>query len=293
MNFSSCLQFECQFTYNHTTFHTIVTQVCCHQYLFQDGVFKLNDFNYAKPIYKDTNNEQCTRSSSSFHMKIYKIRSFEELTGTISDKEIQVKPDKIDVWMMGNVIYLILTDLYVFEKPKFLGWEESAEELLAGRRSQIPEHIAKSKDPAHEAVKTALEMCWTQDWKKRPSARSISDYLMNQLRNITGEENPDVRVNLPERDPKQRSTESDYEKNNDWGTKKKKKISNWVSFYFCRAFKSLYLQQALIAWEDPTYLKIYTIHTYRSFSNFSVVWSLSFLSTMHTYPKLREPRKVQ
>lgn len=58
-------------------------------------------------------------------------------------------------------------------------------------------------------------MCWTQDWRERPSARSISDYLIGQLREVTGEEKPDFRVVLPERDPKQRSTESDYDKYND------------------------------------------------------------------------------
>lgn len=58
-------------------------------------------------------------------------------------------------------------------------------------------------------------MCWTQDWKKRPTARAISDYLLGQLREITGEDDPDLRIVLPERDPRQTHTESDYEKYND------------------------------------------------------------------------------
>ena len=58
-------------------------------------------------------------------------------------------------------------------------------------------------------------MTWTQDWKKRPTARSVSDFLLAQLKDITGEENPDLRVVLPERDPNQRSTESDYDEHND------------------------------------------------------------------------------
>ena len=192
---------------------TAKNEVCCHQYLFQNGVFKLNDFNYARPIYiNKKTNEQCTRSS--FGMAMWKARSLEEMSGKLARK-IDVKPDKIDVWMMGNLIYYMLTDLYTFEKPKNLSWQDSGKELLAGRRSQLPEHIAKSKDPAHVAVKNALDMCWTQDWKERPSARSISDYLVDQLREITGEDDPDVRVTLPERDPKQKSTESDYDKYND------------------------------------------------------------------------------
>ena len=58
-------------------------------------------------------------------------------------------------------------------------------------------------------------MCWVQDWEERPSARSVSDYLIGQLKKITGEENPDFRVTLPERDPNQGSSESDYNENND------------------------------------------------------------------------------
>lgn len=189
--------------------------LCCHQYLFQNGVFKLNDFNYAKPIYinKETN-EQCTRTT--FGMAMWKARSLEEHQRTLKHPDFgPVKPDNIDVWMMGNLIYYMLTDLYTFEKPQNLSFKQSGRELVAGRRSQYPENIEKSTDPSHLAVKKSLDMCWTQNWRERPSARSISDYLITQLKEITGEDNPDFRVVLPQRDPNQRHTESDYDKYND------------------------------------------------------------------------------
>ncbi len=126
-----------------------------------------------------------------------------------------VKPDKIDVWMMGNVIYYILTDLYTFEKPKNLNAEQSGRELIAGRRSPYPKRIEESDDLSHVAIKKALDMCWTQDWTKRPSARKISDYLIRRLRAITGEADPDLRVVLPKRSPDQKGTDSDYQVNND------------------------------------------------------------------------------
>ena len=151
-------------------------------------------------------------------MAMWKARSFEEhqTHATPRDPNFKpVKPDKIDVWMMGNLIYYMLTDLYTFEKPKNLSWKDSGKELLAGRRSPYPKHIKESKDPSHVAMKKALDMCWVQDWEERPSARSVSDYLIGQLKKITGEENPDFRVTLPERDPNQRSTESDYDEHND------------------------------------------------------------------------------
>lgn len=126
-----------------------------------------------------------------------------------------VKPDKIDVWMMGNVIYYILTDLYTFEKPKNLSCDDSGSLLIAGKRSLYPKRIEQSDDLSHVAIKQALDMCWTQDWTKRPSARKISDYLIGRLRAITGEADPDLRVVLPKRSPDQKGTDSDYKANND------------------------------------------------------------------------------
>ncbi|KAL9181740.1 hypothetical protein ACHAXT_012083 [Thalassiosira profunda] len=189
--------------------------ICCHQYLFHNGVFKLNDFNYARPIYiNKKTNEQCTRRS--FGMAMWKARSLEEHMTHYGDKRafVPVKPDKIDVWMMGNLIFYMTTDQYTFEKPNLTS-KQAGRELLAGRRSPLPEHVAKSNDPSYVALRKALDMCWVQDHRKRPTARSISDYLIGVLKEITGEENPDVTVTLPKRDPKQRNTDSDYEKYND------------------------------------------------------------------------------
>ena len=87
---------------------------------------------------------------------------------------------------------------------------------MAGRRSPYPEHIEKSNDRSHVAMKMALDMTWTQNQNERPSARSISDYLIGRLKEITGDDNPDLKVVLPERDPHQRPTDSDYQIQNDF-----------------------------------------------------------------------------
>lgn len=72
---------------------------------FHDSVFKLNDFNYARAIYiNKKTNEQCTRTS--FGMAMWKARSLEEHQLHLKRSEyIPAKPDKIDVWMMGDLIY--------------------------------------------------------------------------------------------------------------------------------------------------------------------------------------------
>ena len=147
---------------------------------------------------------------------MWKGRSLEEHLKYFSHPtSAPVKPDVVDVWMMGNVIYYILTDLYTFEKPKNLSAIQSGRELIAGRRSPYPKRIAESDNLSHVAMKKALDMCWTQDWTKRPSARKISDYLIGRLRAITGEADPDLRVVLPKRDPDQKGTDNDYKVHND------------------------------------------------------------------------------
>eukprot|EP00985_Skeletonema_marinoi_P035347 scaffold46334_cov212-Skeletonema_marinoi.AAC.1 len=108
---------------------------------------------------------------------------------------------------MGNLIYTVMTDLYPFEKPFNLNRTETGKKLINGERSEIPEHIWNSHDPSYRAMMEALDMCWTYRWDKRPSARYVTDYLFGELQKITGEENPDVRVTLPERDPDQKNTE--------------------------------------------------------------------------------------
>lgn len=183
-----------------------------HQYLYIDGIFKLNDFNYAKPIYvqKNNTNERCKVTQG--HMGICKLRSLEEFQAKANYANFTpFRPDTMDVWMMGNLIYTVMTDLYPFEKPQNLNRIETLNRVVNGERTEIPEHIRESDDPSYKAMIKALDMCWKYSWEKRPSAKFITDYLVGELRNITGHDNPDLRVTLPDRDPNQNNAESDKE----------------------------------------------------------------------------------
>ncbi len=183
-----------------------------HQYLYIDGIFKLNDFNYAKPFYvqKNNTNERCKVTKG--HMGMCKLRALEEFQARANYANFTpFRPDTMDVWMMGNLIYTVMTDLYPFEKPRNLNRIETWTRVVDGERTEIPAHIRHSHDPSYKAMINALDMCWTYSWDKRPSARYITEYLLGELRNITGEGNPDLRVVLPERNPNQNNTESDDE----------------------------------------------------------------------------------
>lgn len=183
------------------------------QYLFHDGIFKLNDFNHARPIYVRTNSNatnidannsgegrrSCT--TSKFSMGVYG-RSLEEMQKKVGYEGFTpVTPTSVDVWMMGYLLYSILTNLTVWDDSK--RHSESYKMKMAKRivakkegltEQLIPQHILNSTDPSYRAMKKGLEMSWTYNWKDRPSAQMIADYLMDELRRITGDDNPDLRV---------------------------------------------------------------------------------------------------
>jgi hypothetical protein len=100
-----------------------------------------------------------------------------------SQEEQMLDQDKVDVWMMGNVLYYILTKKWIMEgRAK----KEAVKLILEGKRSQIPSFIRKSNDPAHQAMIHALGMAWTQDPDERPPAREIAAYLEQELIAING-----------------------------------------------------------------------------------------------------------
>ena len=187
-----------------------------HQFLYVDGIFLLNDFNYARPIYVKKNNTSEVCRLTKCHIGLWKNRALEEFQAAAHYSDFTpFRPDTVDVWMMGNQIYTVMTDLWPYEKPVNLNRKQTMKKVINGERTQLPRHIRNSHDPSYRAMIKALDMCWTYRWDKRPSARVISDHLMGKLREITGDENPDLRVVLPARDPHQKNTESDYELYND------------------------------------------------------------------------------
>ena len=167
---------------------------------FQDGFFKLNDIGLGGPIYRNKKtNKKCTRKEFEKEAYTWKGRSLEEFQYILGYKNYTaVEPEKVDVWMMGNLMYLILTEKYAFQDT--LTARQVGKKLVAGERTPFPKEIEESTDPSYMAIKHALDMAWTYRWEDRPTAKSITTYLLDQLREITGEDDPQLRVVLPERD---------------------------------------------------------------------------------------------
>jgi len=110
--------------------------------------------------------------------------------------------------MMGNVMYYVLTNQWIFE-----GYSKGVtkQKILNGERSKIPAHIRESADRATQALLHAVEMCWVHNYKERPTARQVADYIKEELRQIEGVDDLGVvRVDMPPLPKNHRYTDSDF-----------------------------------------------------------------------------------
>jgi hypothetical protein len=83
----------------------------------------------------------------------------------------------VDVYAMGNILYMILTYAYPWEEERT---QVAQRKVIQGQRPGIPKWIEKSQNPVDQALITAIEMCWRQDATERASARQVSDHLNRQ-----------------------------------------------------------------------------------------------------------------
>ena len=79
---------------------------------------------------------------------------------------------KADVWVLGDILYYILTKHWVFEG---ISRNEAKLRMLAGIGSDI--RIDESDNPLDQTIVTAIEMAWTLNAEKRPSASDIASFL--------------------------------------------------------------------------------------------------------------------
>lgn len=184
--------------------------VCCHQYLFFDGVYKLNDFDHSKVL--RTNKDTGEVCKNPLWMKIFKMRAPEEMRTSRHWKNApsELATDKVDVYLMGNVMYYILTNKYLYEGKSR---PAAVEQIMAGHRSSFF-GAETSPDPAIRALATAIKMCWEDDPDQRPGSREVTDYLEAELAELDEEFNRTRvnRITLPER--KEMLKERDWDRHN-------------------------------------------------------------------------------
>mmetsp|Transcript_18290 Transcript_18290/g.25777 ORF Transcript_18290/g.25777 Transcript_18290/m.25777 type:complete len:480 (+) Transcript_18290:140-1579(+) len=184
--------------------------LCCHQFILVDGIYKLNDFHLGQFLHKDKNTNQVCQSRTNYNPRYTLLRAPEEQTRQ------NVVVEKADDFMMGNVMYYVLAKKWLFEIPGYSA-ARAVRHLHRGERSPFPDHILNSKDPADIAFMKGIEMSWTHEVEKRPSAREISDYLIAELEKIEGKKYSGgaIRASIAPLPEGYRYSDSDYEDNFD------------------------------------------------------------------------------
>lgn len=148
------------------------------QFILVNGEYKLNDFNRCTFQYWNTTSNTETCPYLYPDENIWLFRSPEEYA-------YQRQTEKIDVYSMGNIFYMLLEDeLPWFELNKVKGQKAVEKAVLAGQRPIITSAARDSADPAVNALRHAMNLCWTHDWRNRPSARDVERDLADALHRI-------------------------------------------------------------------------------------------------------------
>ena len=147
-----------------------------NQYIFANGRYKLNDFNFARLLMKNTTDES-KNCPYYFHFKIGNVGNlrspeeyrFDELT------------EKTDVYAFGNILYTLL-----HRQEPFDGEDEvdTATRLMTGTRAAMSQAILASKDTATMALRNATDWCFAHDPLQRPTIQEVRVYLESVLEEL-------------------------------------------------------------------------------------------------------------
>mmetsp|Transcript_20399 Transcript_20399/g.30054 ORF Transcript_20399/g.30054 Transcript_20399/m.30054 type:complete len:438 (-) Transcript_20399:534-1847(-) len=140
------------------------------QYLWFDGMFKLNDFNRARFIRWNTVKQEACPFYISYNPGLF--RSPEEY------REDSPLTEKIDVYSLGNIFWQLLT------KSEDLFPDTSKHDAIkAVKRGhiQVEKEFEDSLNEQELAVLTAKKMCQRMDPLKRSTAMEVEQYLRSKL----------------------------------------------------------------------------------------------------------------
>ena len=84
--------------------------LCCHQFILVDGVYKLNDFHLSRFLKKNRQTNEVCQNPMTVGRRWRLVHAPEEITERVLDNE------KADDYVVGNVMYYVLTKEWIFER---------------------------------------------------------------------------------------------------------------------------------------------------------------------------------
>lgn len=148
------------------------TDIKVDQFLYEDGYYKLTDFNRARfLLWNEETNKHCgfTVGKNAGQWR--------------SPEEYAYKPEteKVDVYSLGNVLYFMLTKEIPWNDVKS---KEISSKVKKGERPRIPAEILESTHPYDKYMVKAIQMCFTHDQLKRPSAKQVALKLADGIKEL-------------------------------------------------------------------------------------------------------------
>jgi hypothetical protein len=148
------------------------TDIKTDQFIYQDGYYKLSDFNRVRFLmWNQTVHKWNQTSDGQCGFDVAKnggeYRSPEEYA-------YEKETEKVDVFSLGNVLYFLLTGIEPWEGVNL---KDVYKFVKAKQRPKIPDEIYNNPGVFERCMIRAMENAWIHDKNDRPSALQVANII--------------------------------------------------------------------------------------------------------------------
>jgi len=150
------------------------TDIKVDQFIYQDGYYKLSDFNRVRFItFHSETNEKCG----------FLVGKNGGENRAPEEYAYQNETEKVDVYSLGNVLYFLLVRKEVWDGYNF---KRVYEKVKKGHRPKIPDEIYNNKGVFERYMIRAIEIAWIHNPEMRPGALQVADIIKEGIEIIAG-----------------------------------------------------------------------------------------------------------
>jgi hypothetical protein len=151
------------------------TDIKPNQFLYQEGYYKLTDFNRVRFLaWDDDINETC---GFTVGVNGGQWRSPEEYA-------FGKETEKVDVYSLGNILFFLVTQGMNPWQDEGIEPKEVYERVKDGKRPRLPHEILASSHVYERTMRRAIELCFHQDPRERASAQQVANLLATGLQEM-------------------------------------------------------------------------------------------------------------